>query len=199
MTFDDAALQVLPYVAGCPADLIARAMRDATIEFCKKSQCLVSAKVIFTTGIGFPDWDYAFEQIVDVIEARIDNAPIPVLRLNDPLADVLDDGVYCVRFVSPNELSITPELPAGVSVELVLVTAPGPQASAMHESVWMSHHRALRDGALAELYEIPNRAWSNLQLSTYHRGKFDAAIKNAQSEIHRNVTKPARRLRVKPA
>lgn len=200
ITFSAAANDLLPYVPGCPIGLMVRALRDASIEFCIESQCLVTgSEVTFTATAGTPSWDFASDQIIDVVEARIDGKPIPVLRINDPLADDLDDDVYCIRFAEPNNLIITPAPTANLDVDLLIVTAPSPQSESMHASLWQRHHRALRDGALAELYEIPGRAWSNAQLSTYHRGKFNDAMQKAKSHVNRNVTKTARRLRVRPA
>ena len=200
MTFDDASAQVLPYVAGCPQDLIASALRDAAIDFCKESQCLMTgSEVTFTATAGTPTWDFTADQILDVIEARIDGKEIPVLRLNDPVADDLDDDVYVVRFAEPNNLAITPAPTADLDVDLLIVTAPGPASVAMHDSLWLRHHESLRWGALARLMEIPKRAWSDGALAVYYANKFETAKQKAKSEINRNVTKTARRLRVRPA
>lgn len=201
MTFDDAATGLMVYVSGCPASLAASIMRDAAIEFCKKTQCLMSgSEVTFTSAAGVPEWNFGSDQIIDVIDAkRADGGEICILRLNDEAVDDLADDAYAIRFAEPNNLTITPAPTADLVVELVVIYAPGPESTTMHDSLWLRHHQALKHGALAKLYEIPKRSWTDITLAAYYGGKFEADIKDAKSEVNRNVTKPGRRLRVKPA
>lgn len=200
MTFDLAAQQLLIYVPGCPLALAAVCLRDAAIEYCKETMVLVTgSEVTFTPAAGTPVWDFAVDQILDVLEARIDGEPIPVLSLNDPVADDLEDDVYCVRFADANNLSITPAPTADLDVDLLIATAPGPAALTMHDSLWAGHHEALKHGALRRLYEIPKRAWSDPQLAGYYGGLFQQAMAKNKHQFNRNVSQTARLLTVRPA
>ena len=200
MTLDDAALTILPYVAGCPSDLIVRELRNAAQEFCTETKVLTTGVQVEFTGAGAPVYD--MEQItVDVFEARIAGEEIPVVRLNSPVIANLRDGERAIRMTDADNLTLQPAATVDdpVTVDLLVAIAPGPEATLLHDDLWRRHHEALRDGALARLYELPKRAWSDAQLGVYHRGRFERAIQKAQALTHRNRTTPALRLRTKPA
>lgn len=200
MTLDDAALTILPYVAGCPVELIARELRNAAQEFCTETKWLTTGVQVEFTGAGAAVYD--MEQItVDLFEARIDGEEIGVVRLNDPVVNDLADGQYVIQMTDADNLTLRPAatVDAPVTVDLLVAIAPGPEATLLHDDLWRRHHEALRDGALGRLYELPQRMWSNAQLAVYHLGKFATAKTKAKALTNRNRTTPALRLRVRPA
>lgn len=202
LTFNDLAPTVAARVEGCPHGLTVEALRDAAIEFCVKTRTHTIGQQLVLDGTETPNFSLD-EQVIDIIDASIggkrDN--VRISYANDPSdEDELEAGKYRIRFVDANNFEIqpAPTLLAPVTIDLMVVVAPGPTAGGIHFDLWRRHHEALRSGALARLFMEPTKPWSNPQLGAHHDGKFREAITKEAFNAGRNRTQPARRLRVKP-
>lgn len=198
MNFVDVVDTVLVSVPGCPHDAAVDALRDAAIEFAMETHCHITGRTVVFADRTWGDPNMV-EQIVDVLDARMGGKPLTVTFVNDEELENLGPGESAITFVDPNTLQLTPPPTSPVAVELLVAVAPGPQATAMHDDLWRQYSKAIVDGALSSLYEIPKRSWSDPQLAAYHGDKFEKAKAKAMALAHRNVSRPARRLRVKPA
>lgn len=204
MLIDDTVSRVKVHVAGCPHAAMVEAMRSAAQEFLTETRLLHTGMLITFGGAsgGTHQVDMA-THIVDVLDAKIEGETIRVLAANDPDADeALDRGEYVLTMGSdPGMLILRPAATSlePVTVDLLVVIAPGPEATEIPDSIWRAHHEALVDGALKRLMALPQRAWSSPDLAVYHGNLFKAAIDKATAHTHRNVRTPARRLRVRPA
>ena len=202
LTFAEIAPTVAARVEGCPQGLIIEALRDAAIEFCTETRFHAIGQQVTLDGTETPYFGLD-EQVIDIIDASIggkrDN--VCITYLNDPSdEEELAEGKYRIRFVDPNNFDIepTPTVLKPVTVDLLVIVAPGPTASGIHVDLWRRHHEALRSGALSRLFLEPTKPWSNEKLGAYHAGKFSAAMTKAAGEAGRNRTQPGRRLRTQP-
>lgn len=203
ITFNEIAPTVAARVEGCPHGMIVEALRDAAIEFCKRTRTHTIAQQVTLDGTEEPDFDLD-EQVLDIIDASINGKRdnVCISYMNDASdEETLMTGHYRIRFTDANNFEIQPEptLAAPITVDMMVVVAPGPTAGGIHINLWRAHHETLRSGALARLFLEPTKPWSNPQLGAYHEGKFKDAITTEAFNAGRNRAQPARRLRVKPA
>lgn len=196
MLYLDMLRDVLGKVSGCPESEAEIAMRNACMEFCTKTRCLLTDTVVQTTGtVGAVDLT---EQVLDIIEASINGAPVNVVYANDPDLEDLGPGVYALTFMDPSVATLTPTPPASVPLRLKRVIAPGPASTQVPDVLWLRYSEALTHGCLARLMAASSQSWANPSLSVYHRGEFDEAIAKATAEHGLNRKQVGRRLRVKP-
>lgn len=191
---------VLVRAKGCPAIEAADAIRNACMEFCTETYCLTTGHVVVVSGT--QPWPSQFEtQVLDIVEARIGGKEILVTYANDPAVQELGPGEYALTFSDPSYAQLTPapSADAPVTIELLLVIAPGPESTGVHDLLWLRHSEAIRDGALARVLATSDRLWSNPTLSAFHRDRFDKAMRKAKADHSQNRRKVARRLRAKPA
>jgi hypothetical protein len=203
LNFDDLAPTVAARVEGCPHVMVVEALRDAAIDFCVRTRFHAVGHQVNLDGTQEPSFDLE-QQVVDILQASIDGddeACVHVVRLNDPIADDIPDGDYVLRFVDANNFEIlpAPTLTAPITLNLLLVLAPGPDATGIHEDLWRRHREDLRSGALARLYAEPSKPWSSSGAADAHRALFERAVTKAAAYAGRNRTQPGRRLRVNPA
>jgi hypothetical protein len=200
MLFSNIAHSVLSHVAGCPEDLAASAVRDAAIEFCFESRCLITS-IDVSVGPGGVDIIDTANQVVDVLDAKINGETVCVSYINDSeaIAKADAESSSVILMTDPNNIVLYPDPTVATSVQLLVALAPGPSSTDLYDEAWKRHSEAIRFGALTRLFEVPKRAWSDPQLAIYYRGKFEESIKKAQANTHKSHELKARRLRVRPA
>lgn len=205
MDYTEALGPVLARVEGCPIDLATEALRNSCMDFCVRTRWLTTGITVTLDGTQSPTFDLD-RQVVDILEARVDGEQVLVTYLNDPRADVIADGEdpdydYALRFTDPNNAELTPPATAAapVNLEMLIVIAPGPTSTAIDVGLWRHWSEALKFGALWRLYEEPGKPWANEKAALYCKGMYEQAITKAASETGLNHTKPARRLRTRPA
>ena len=69
----------------------------------------------------------------------------------------------------------------------VVVLKPKLSATGVEDFIYDAHGRAIASGAIARLAEIPNKEWSNPELSLQHRFEFNRGITNAKGRDTRRV------------
>lgn len=197
MDYLDMLKGVLGRVNGCPEDEAVEAMRNACMEFCTETRCLLTDEIVTTTGtVGSIDMT---QQVLDIVEATIDGCPVLVTYPQDPDIKCLRSGRYALTFEDPSVSRLTPTPPASVNLRLFRVIAPGPDSTEVDDVLWLRHSEALKSGCLARLFAIPGRPWANPALATYHDTKFQQAITKTAAENSVNRKQVGRRLRVNKA
>jgi hypothetical protein len=205
MDYVDVLGPVLARVEGCPIELATEAMRNSCMDFCVRTRWLTTGITLTLDGTQVPTFALD-QQVVDILEAKIGDDAVYVTYLNDPRVDEIEDGEdpdydYALRFTDASNAVLTPEPTVAdpVNLEMLIVIAPGPTSTGLHEGLWRRWSEGLKFGALWRLYEEPGKPWANEKAALYCKGMYEQAIATAQAEASVNHTKPARRLRVIPA
>jgi hypothetical protein len=198
MLYQDMLRGVLGRVEGCPEDEAINAMRNACMEFCASTYVLTVGSTIVVDPLDLSTTIPTDAQVIDIIEARIDNQPILVSWLNDPRLDELCTGEFAITFADPNLATLIPSPIEPITVELLVVMAPGPDSVEVADTVWLRYSEALEHGCLARLLEQPAKIWANTSVAAWHRAKFDDAIKQASQKAARNRQTTARVIRSTP-
>jgi hypothetical protein len=199
MLYTDLIDPVLARVEGCPRAVVVDAMRNSCMDFCTRSRWLVAGTQVTVNGTEVPSFDLD-TQVIDIAEARIAGEQILVTYMNDPRVDELETGEHAIVFTDPNNIELIPPATVAepITIDLLVIVAPGPASTEIHVDLWRRWSEALKHGALCRLYEEPGKPWSNPQAGVYCRGMYEDAITSAAAEAGRNRTQPARRLRTKP-
>jgi hypothetical protein len=198
MLYLDMLKGVLGQAKGCPEDVAAEAMRDACMQFMTETRCFLDDDIVSTTGT-VPAVAGMTEQVVDIVDASIDGAPVLVTFINDPAIEDLRGDDYALTFTDPSgDLTLTPTPTAAVNLRLLRVMAPGPESTGVADVIWLRHSEALKHGCLARLLAT-SKPWGDGSAAVFHESKFRDAITKVTAEHGINRKQVARRLRVKPA
>ena len=204
MRFDDDAVlrRVLVRVKDCPEGHAIDAVRDEVIAFCTKTMCVTNAAQV-TTEVEAPEaveLDMADLVVVGLVDVHIDGDEIEVVPANSDKLQEAD--AECPVIVFAGDASnpvIVPSPSEPVVVDMLIATAPGPEAEEFADFVWQHHYRTLVDGAIARLLAQPDRAWSNPEVAQRMRIAVDREVDQAALKYGRNRHQKAHRMRLKPA
>lgn len=171
---------------GCPDVVAARALIEATREFCQDTLAwLVKDTITLDGSIEYTPTVPAESSIVDVRRAVMS-------RRSGSDYGQYTRGVYEIKKVGQYELTgerLTGSTPQVIShigdntlhiepansgeVELLLAIKPTLTAEEIDEFIVNEFEDTLRCGTLARLFAMPNRSWSNLEYALYKRREFD--------------------------
>lgn len=208
VTYEALTPQVTVAAAGCPSFVAEQELRNAAIEFFKRSLCwrgMLDPIQVFA-GIG----EYPLDS--PTMGARV--IRIYGVSLTLPSTDpAVADSVVNLTPKTPQELSaISPNwrkpqiagvfpspiatrwytqdsqgllLIAGVptvngSMDVLGSLAPTLLSTGIDADMAEEHYAALVHGALARLMAMPDKTWSNPALVSYHAGEFEIAIDRAK-------------------
>lgn len=199
MRYEDMLKGVLVRAKGCPEIEAIDAMRNACIEFAEKTYVLTTGSTVTVDGTEVPTYDMT-RQVLDIMEARIDGKTVLVTYMNDPAVDALCVGERAITFADPNNAVLQPPatVAAPVTIDLLLVIAPGPESEEVPDWLWLRYSSALQDGALAILLDDDGKPYGNPNKAARHRVAFDDAIRRAAANAGLNRRRKARVLRVTP-
>lgn len=199
MLYADMLRGVIGRVKGCPESEAEDAMRNACIEFCSETYCIVNGAEVIATGEPAEAISMADLFVLAVIDARIAGVAVAVLAMND---DIIADATAeypVIVFAEPSSLYVVPAPTTPVLVDLMVAVAPGPDSTEIPDFVWQRHHESLKYGALSRLLAEPDKPWTDTNTASWYEQKFRDAITKQAALGGRNRIHRAQRLRVKPA
>lgn len=173
----------LPFVmAACaklPPDIATAYIRRAIIEFCQRSNYLERIHFIDQQKCvkDYPIWPDDLEEVVRINEVHVGNFCYRAARD----ACCFD---YCgVKFTVRNgllHLSCTPECDKPRSIEVRFTAKPTRTACQVDSSLLNDWESVIVDGALSQLYALPNYTWTNPQLAELKAINFSKGIARAR-------------------
>lgn len=200
MLYMDMIGDVLAEAQGCPRETAMRAMRNACMEWCRRTYCLTEGSQVVFDGIDVPSLD--MDQVVyDIVDAWVGDDPVLITHQNDPEIEQLDTGRYAITYADPANLELHPpaSVDAPVTVDLMVAFGPGPQSTEITGLLWQRYSEWLTSGALYRVLAMPGKSWSNAQLAEYHQGRYELRMNSEAAFLGRNRVNNGQLLRVKPA
>lgn len=208
MKFDNATLlnEVMPHVPGCAVAIAVNAIRNATIEFCKRSKLMVTEQFPISSIAAEPRYsldEYGQRVVADVRAVWYDG--LPLVAKTQAQLEVLYDNwtvetgtpLYYTQD-NPSEIILVPSpdtaLTDGITAHILF--QPSRSAVTIEDWIVERHLEAIAHGALKRLFEIPKKPWSDAALVAYHHNKFESAIGDAEVAQARSTM--AGRLRTAP-
>jgi hypothetical protein len=189
--FDSVVQRLVTHVPGCPFPVIEKFVRDSAIEVCERTLVWKYEQPPIRLTPGLHDYDYApptqaevhafihvtvsvnsdtpfyieplsLEQLYEKYPAWPDHRPE---ALGQPRNIAHLDADHFV-------LAPVPDNTDTYDVGMLVALKPLRTATGMDETVLDDIENAVMDGALAALYRLPAKAWTDMKLADYHSRQF---------------------------
>jgi len=183
----------LPYVQvnvpDCPRALIVEAIRQKVIEFCQKSLFLRQELDGFYTVADDNEYDLSppvDNNIAQLLMLKVNKRELEPKTQSD-LEEIYQDwrdqeGEPSYFFLKNTYTAILVPKPIGVyPVRILVALKPTQAAQSVDESIFEEYKDAIKHGALAYLMMMPEKSWSNPNMSAFYQSQFDAAIQESKT------------------
>lgn len=201
-TLTDFLPEVMPSVPGCPQPMVINAIRNSVIEFQERSG--LSEQTIPITLV--PDLaDYmltpaAGTTLRELLRGDLDSQPVyPATEADldsDNAAWRFAIGTPTRMLVKNGLLKVTPIPQLAGTLNTVFVDTLTRTATDVDDVLIDEWMETIASGALRRLLAMPGVAWSNPDLSMYHKGVFDTDVCNARIERDKAGTNAS--IRIQP-
>lgn len=191
LTFLELADSLLIKAPGAPLPYLVRCLRDATTEFCEKSESFEYRFEPITSIAGEPEYEIDVPtgtRVVKLLRLTYKGDPLKPSSpsLLDQLAPKWDSEQHTPRwyFYSARLLTLAPIPPDTITHTITGAVAlkPTRTASGIDEDFYEENEQALLDGALAYLFRDTAQVWGDPMLSNMHYALFTQAIEDAKSK-----------------
>jgi hypothetical protein len=206
VSYDVFLQEVLPYVPECPELLAENAVRNAVIEFCKKSMWYVGEYTVDLVA-NYSDYQLSLPpgtELVAVQGAFCDNIRLKPAGEDDlkrlygfDWRNVSGSPAWYTQLV-PDTLRFTPwpvQNDTG-GVKLIAALSPTLDSTLCDGTIYTRWLEGIGYGAKARLMELPQQSFTDAQGALVNRQRFMTAIGEARIERNRGFTRAT--LRVRP-
>lgn len=199
-TWDQFYDEVLPYVRGCGVEMAKAKIIDAAIEFCAETFVWKADHAPIDAVADQHTYDFV-PPVANTKVERIDRAwyddkeilPKTEAELRELYANwpteagtplyYLQEGLENVRLVPYPSASLTGALVMKVSLR------PSTAATGVDTTIWERYVDDVAAGALAKLFVMPDKPWTNTAQAGYYGGMFEAAKDLARLKAFKGFTR----------
>ena len=162
---------------GVPEPIAVAAIRQAAIEFCTRTKVWRGTDRFYATNIdaiALP----TDASLVEVSSARFEGVtiePISVDELNQlfPTTDWMSSTADAPRYFTQIDMDTIKVVPMREGyVDLTLILKPSYSAKQLPDLL-SQYRQVIADGALSEIFSIPNQTYTNSDLVMYHASRFN--------------------------
>ena len=191
-------LQWLPYiqvnVPDCPRALIIEAVRQKAIEFCAKSRFWRKELDGFYTVVD--DGEYELNTpvdstISDLLVIKV-NKEVLAPKTQDELESNYglewreSKGLPKFFFMKDMATVVLVPFPDVVyPVRVLVALKPTQAAQGVDEIIFEEYKNVITHGALAYLQQMPEKSWSNPNMSVFYQGMFETEILKAKRKAEK--------------
>lgn len=201
ISFDPFLPKILARVEGAARPAVNDAIRTAIQEFCRRTRLWRETDTFQTNATD--DGIMAAPYGTEIFE--IENALFNERRLEPASISWLDDmktgwrdygeGQPCwITQVEPDTVRLVPKQ-AG-TLDLALIIMPSDTGTQFPDWMGDKYRNIIADGALAELYALPNQPFTSPDLAMFHMQKFEQRLNGMSSDNIKGQQKA--RVRTKP-
>jgi hypothetical protein len=196
--FSDFLPEISHLIAGCPEPTAINAVRNATIEFCTRTNVWQETQDAVTlTATDFP---YTLEALTGATVVTVLDVSVEGRSIDPTTIDALDKNSYNWRAntgpmpegyyqPNPDEVVLYPALSEAKSVVFRVSYAPTRAATGVVDHIYQIHLEAIAAGALARLMAIPMQPWSNPKMALYYSSVFNTAKNSAAMDVNKSFTR----------
>lgn len=184
--FETVVQRLATHVPGCPFPVIEKYVRDAAIEACEKTLAWKYEQPAIRLTPGLHSYLYeppSNAEVHAIIHVQLNGSKIWPCTLEDiyerfedwPNLDVEARGRP--RFVTNLDadtfgVALVPDDAEDYDVFMMVALKPLRTATGMDEATLDDMENTVMDGALSQLYRLPEKSWSDSKLADYHGKKF---------------------------
>lgn len=180
MKTDDLLSLCRPRAKNCPDITLKAGLQWALIEFCQRSWYYQRTLNISVRGVDV-DLSNTLDdaQIIAVADVACDGFAL------QPRENWAESGRYATgggprawSFTPPAMLSVLPDVPQEVEVQVRLVLQP--ENGIVPDDIYRNFRLNIVDGALFWILSTPEEVWTNPQLASFHMQRFAIGINTAK-------------------
>ena len=173
-----------------PSLMLQRVLRESARQFFRESRAWrLDFGGVIVAGTDSYDLTLPAGALAhDVIYAKLTTSNTLLEYLRDAgKAYVLPDDVTVgnttkhITLIDNNTFQLLPVPYTADVIEMKVILTLDRAATAIDDQIVEEYEDALIDGALARLYEQPNKTWTDLKLAMLHHNKFAGGIARAKS------------------
>jgi hypothetical protein len=199
VAYDSFLNEVLPYVPECPELVAVNAVRNSTIEFCKKSLWYVNEQT-FDLVAGISDYTLtlpADTELVKVQDSWYDNWPMKP-KSEDELRRIYGwdwravQGRPCFYTqLVPDVIRVVPQplVSETSAINLIAAITPTRSSTTCDSILWERWAEGIAWGARARLLELPQQSFYDPDTALKYRALFSKAIGEARIERNKGMTR----------
>lgn len=190
------------HLTNCPTDMILEAIRTTCIMFCASTRYLRVELDPFNTVATNDEYNLSppvDSAIAEILSLRINGRQLMPTTVNALEAETADwklrSGTPTRYFQRGKATVVVNPVPANVyQVRAVVVVKPTQSSGGVDERIFEEWKPAITSGVLAYLMAMPEKEWSNPNLSAYHGTLYSAAVVDArnQADSGYSLTRPSR-------
>ena len=202
---------VMPSLPKAPTLAVDKAVRDAVVEFAKRSHRMQEDIAAITTvaathtyaipnPVGFqvlalsrlfydgtPLWSVSENQLDLNWQALNDTYCICSNEHGDDWRSQEADCPTVFYQATPNEVRLVATPTTGLADALTgrVVVYPLPGVTVIDDDIYNEYYESIAAGALSRLMAVPSQPWSSPQMVAYYRAMFDEGVADARGKVVR--------------
>ena len=184
--------QIQTHTPGCPEPVILEAIRNACIRFCTDTWLVRETLTPINVVVGTDEYALTASinnEAVGMVSFLHNKLELP--KKTEEELDALDSGWRTADpGVATSVISLLPDLiqlnrePAEAITDGLIVkiaTRPDDDATVVNDLLFNDWRKAIKYGALKDLFEIPGKGWSDMKQSLWYGKNFNYEIQKAKA------------------
>ena len=186
MKFNDFCQFIRPEVQGCPDFLIERAVRDASIDFCKRTDMYMPEPELVTIIKGVNEYSLSLpsgtelNHIIDIYDNKRRLKPVAYTELLQRQGDEDEQGTPQYYAQRDNlEFYLAPFPNKADSYRVLYSVKPTSSAQSIPDTIGKEHRETLCHGALYRLQMQSGQSWFNPAAAGDNKSLFEREVGRA--------------------
>jgi hypothetical protein len=189
--------ELLTFAPGCPIPLAESKVRQAAIEFFRRTRAWVEwldpVTTLASASTDYPMVNASGADVARIEQATLDGRPLGVVSYPGADKDVSELGLISHDLKTFRLGGI---VAAGLLVQVQAALIPSRTSTVIPDALFEKYADSIAHGARAKILSIPNTAFYNPGVYALERSEFEAAIATKSVESWRGLTKNTPRGRV---
>lgn len=190
MKYSDFLLYVLPGVSGCPDFTAERAIRDACIEFCIKTDLWIAEPEKLQIVPNVTEYDLSAPSGAEpnhILSLSRSGVTLEPKRFREAFTLNASTTASAPTYYGQrdnNSLLIGPKPTDSEQLDLLLSLKPSAASSSIPDTIGQENREVIAAGALYRLQMLPGQPWSNGGAAGANKAIFDRGIAAAMRQSH---------------
>lgn len=193
---------VVPFVKGCPLALALQKIRSATIDYCRITHAWryldatainsVASQRTYVLGVGATVGTLPADTIVvHAFQVNYEDEPLTPVKPTDlpglsATWSTDEDTPQAFTLFQEGELTLWPRPASSVTGAIKIpdvALAPSQAATGVDDRIHQRGREAIAAGALAKIFLVPGKPYTNLQLGEFYEARFGAMAGGAGARV----------------
>jgi len=183
ISFDTLAEELRLDIPGMVDALAVREVRNAAIDFCNRTRCWKFEQDTITTST---ETEYDMEPpsgsvVSEVIRVKY-AANVLEGKPYEVLLDYATNSTMYYGVLNPRVLKLAGTPVADKTLDVMVALKPSISSRRIEDYIYEEYSEVFRHGALARLFAMAGKPWTNTTLSGYHSSEYESAVTTATTK-----------------